>query len=194
MIRFEKSHFVTSAAGPEGFPPERLPEVALIGRSNVGKSSLINHLCRNKNLAKVSSTPGKTQLINFFTVDEACTLVDLPGYGFAKAPPHAQKAWAAAIEAYLSARPALLALLIDLRRSPSKEDTTFIEWARYYRRDLLLIGTKGDKLSKRDRDKALKTLQEEIAIETAISYSVKEGAGRNALIAYIERWSHATPA
>lgn len=131
---------------PQGKP---LPEVALAGRSNVGKSSLINHLLAQKKLAKTSATPGKTQLLNFFAIDEKWLLVDLPGYGFAKAPREAIEKWSAAIDSYLNNRPhlKLILLLIDSRREVSGEETSFMSWAKQKQIPLLMVFTKSDKLS-----------------------------------------------
>jgi len=145
-----------------------LPEIALVGRSNVGKSSLINHLLNQKKLAKISATPGKTQLLNFFLIDDKFLLVDLPGYGFAKAPREEVEKWSLAIDAYLNHRPTLrlVLLLLDSRREPSAEDRTLIEWAEHKKIPLLAIFTKTDKLSQSERE-ALRKKEPE-----AILYSV----------------------
>ena len=130
---------------PQGRP---LPEIALAGRSNVGKSSLINYLL-NQKIAKSSSTPGKTQLLNFFSIDDKLILVDLPGYGFAKAPPDAIEKWSRAIDDYLNRRPSLrlILLLIDSRREVSEEDLSLIQWASAKKIPLLALLTKTDKLT-----------------------------------------------
>ncbi len=135
-----------------------LPEIAIAGRSNVGKSSLINHLFNQKKLAKTSATPGKTQLLNFFLIDERFILVDLPGYGFAKAPLEAIQKWSKAIDAYLNERASLklILLLVDGRKSFSKEDHVLLKWASEKKVPLLLIFTKTDKLSISERDALLK--------------------------------------
>ncbi len=130
-----------------------LPEIALAGRSNVGKSSLINHLLSQAKLARTSSTPGKTQLLNFFLVEKKLVLVDLPGYGFAKAPPEEIEKWSSAIDAYMNSRSTLklILLLVDSRREFSQEDRALIEWSRHKQIPLLLIFTKTDKLSKPEK-------------------------------------------
>lgn len=130
-----------------------MPEIAIVGRSNVGKSSLINHLLRNKKLAKTSSTPGKTQSLNFFTVDEKLVLVDLPGYGFAKVSSEMKEQWSQSIEAYLDRRKNLkvILFLIDSRRTPSPDDCIFIKWAATSRTPFLIIFTKADKLSENQK-------------------------------------------
>ncbi|HSX10703.1 MAG TPA: ribosome biogenesis GTP-binding protein YihA/YsxC [Chlamydiales bacterium] len=151
-----------------------LPEIALVGRSNVGKSSLINHLLEQKRLAKTSSTPGKTRLLNFFSVDEKFLLVDLPGYGYAKAPKEEVGKWSEAIDNYLNNRPTLrlILLLIDSRRDIGPEDQTLIEWATHKRIPLLLILTKTDKLSSGEKVALLKKHPE------AIPYTVEDHHSR----------------
>jgi GTP-binding protein len=152
-----------------------LPEIALAGKSNVGKSSLINHLLNNKKVAKTSATPGKTQLLNFFLIDEKFLLVDLPGYGFAKAPPEEVKKWSLAIDTYLNTRPTLrlLLLLVDCRRGYSEEDLYLVNWAKKKQMPLLLIFTKTDKLSTSELHK-LKVEHPE-----AIAYSVMNNTARH---------------
>jgi GTP-binding protein len=145
-----------------------LPEIALAGKSNVGKSSLINHLLNQKKLAKTSATPGKTQLLNFFLVEEKFVLVDLPGYGFAKAPPEEIEKWSRAIDAYINHRPALklILLLIDCRRDFSQEDLSLMEWAAHKKIPLLLVFTKTDKLSSSEKIALLKKHPEAIPYST----------------------------
>jgi GTP-binding protein len=151
-----------------------LPEIALAGRSNVGKSSLINHLFGQKKLAKTSATPGKTQLLNFFVVDEKFLLVDLPGYGFAKAPPEEIAKWSNAIDTYINKRETLklILLLIDCRRKIERDDEALIAWANAKKIPLLLIFTKTDKISSSELSALLKTHPE------AIPYSVMENGSR----------------
>ena len=143
------AEFITSAVKPAQYPDMPLPEVAFAGRSNVGKSSLINTLVNRKRLVKTSSTPGRTQLINFFTVNDALSLVDLPGYGYAKVPEAVRRNWGPMIETYLKGRETLKAvvLILDIRRTPGIEETHFIDWLAFYRRPCILVLTKADKLS-----------------------------------------------
>lgn len=157
-MKFEKGIFCTSALLPGEFPKRKLPEIALAGRSNVGKSSLINTLFQTKMIAKISSTPGKTQRINFFLVDDTLFLVDLPGYGYAAAPKEEIKKWSQAIDAYLneSERLQLVLLLIDIRRTPSKEDLALAEWATVKTIPMLIVFTKKDKLSDSEGQKLMK--------------------------------------
>lgn len=160
-----------------------LPEIAILGRSNVGKSSLINHLFNQKKLAKTSSTPGKTRLLNFFLVDDSFILVDLPGYGFAKAPKEEIEKWSQAIDHYLNERPTLklIFLLIDSRRDFNKEDLAIMNWAENKKIPLLLIFTKTDKLSPSEKAKFLKTHPE------AIHYTVTNTLGRHLIEKKIEQ-------
>jgi len=149
-LRAGEATFVGSAAGPEGYPAGDLPEVAFVGRSNVGKSTLINALVNRKGLAKTSGTPGKTRLINFFAVGGRMHLVDLPGYGFAHVAKAEQKRWRQRIETYLRDREALklVVVLVDIRHPLSAMDHQMVEWLAHYGRPCLLVATKGDKLSR----------------------------------------------
>ncbi len=148
-----QADFIKSAAKPKDYPPPGLPEVAFVGRSNVGKSSLINVLAGRKGLVRTSSTPGRTQLINFFDINGILTLVDLPGYGYAKAPPDLRKQWGPMIESYLSLRESLKAvvLILDVRRVPSDGDLQMLRWLEMYNIPPLLVLTKCDKLSKNEQ-------------------------------------------
>ena len=145
----KSAEFITSAVKPDQYPEAGFPEVAFAGRSNVGKSSLINTLVNRKRLVKTSSTPGRTQLINFFTVNDALSMVDLPGYGYAKVPEAVRRKWGPMIETYLKGREALKAvvLILDLRRTPGIEEINFIDWLALYQRKSILVLTKADKLS-----------------------------------------------
>ncbi len=146
----KSAEFITSAVKPNQYPVAQLPEIAFAGRSNVGKSSLINVLVNRKRLVKTSSTPGRTQLINFFTVNEELMLVDLPGYGYARVPAAVQKKWGPMVEKYLSLRDTLKAviLILDIRRTPRQEEFDLIHWLGHYQIPLIPILTKADKLSK----------------------------------------------
>ncbi len=149
-MKITDARFVTSAADPGGYPETDLPEVAFVGRSNVGKSTLINALLRRKGLAKTSSTPGKTQLINFFRVNDQFHVVDLPGYGYAKVPQSEKARWAERIETFLARRQQLRLVisLVDVRHGPTPLDTQMHKWLAHYERPTLIVATKADKLSK----------------------------------------------
>ena len=158
------AHFVISAAKPEDFPPGRLPEVAIVGRSNVGKSSLINSLVHQHGLARTSRTPGRTRLLNWFEVDGRFHLVDLPGYGYAAVDRNMRAGWQPLIEAYLDKRDVLagVVLLVDVRRGPEEEELDFVPWLAERKVPIVVALTKADKLPKNKRmlevAKAKKTL------------------------------------
>lgn len=156
-IPFAQARLLKSAASIDDFPTDSGAEVAFCGRSNAGKSSAINVLCRQRNLAHVSKTPGRTQLINFFKLDGDARLVDLPGYGYAKAPAKAQQQWQRLTESYLIHRNTLcgLILLMDIRYPLMKIDWTMIRWSEHYQLPLYVLLTKVDKVNRNDKVKTL---------------------------------------
>jgi len=166
----KSAEFVKSAVKPSQYPFEDLPEIAFTGRSNVGKSSLINTLVNRKHLVKTSSTPGRTQLINFFIINKIISLVDLPGFGYAKVPKSVRKSWGPMIETYLSARKTLkgTVLIMDIRRIPGMQELNFIEWLHYFNIPGILILTKSDKLSK------IKQKNQHLAIAKALGVNKQE--------------------
>ncbi len=171
----KSAEFVISATRPGNYPPENLPEIAFAGRSNVGKSTLINKLVNRKHLVKTSSTPGRTQLLNFFNINEKFIFVDLPGYGYAKVPDRVKKDWGKMIETYLSSRLTLkgVVLILDIRRNPGEEERNFISWLHQQKIPAILILTKADKLSKtKVIEKALSVNPEEL-----ICFSAKTRQG-----------------
>ena len=149
-MKILSAEFVTSATRPSQYPPAELPEVAFVGRSNVGKSSLINTLVNRKHLVKTSSTPGRTQLINFFDINDNLTFVDLPGYGYARVPAAVRKKWGPMIETYLSTRKTLkgVVIILDIRRLPREEEQNLIQWLAHFSICGIIVLTKTDKLSK----------------------------------------------
>ncbi len=153
MIEVISATYLSSALLPEQFPPEDLPEFAFAGRSNVGKSSLMNMLLGRRNLVKTSKTPGKTTTINFFLVNGIMRFVDLPGYGYAKRPKDAQERWRLTIETYLTRRPCLrlVFLLMDGRHGPQPSDEQMASFLDYHRIPYRRIFTKGDKLSRNEQ-------------------------------------------
>jgi len=142
--------FLTSAFGQDQYPPPDFPEIAFAGRSNVGKSSLLNTLVNRRNIAKTSSRPGRTQAINFFLLDRKLYLVDLPGYGFAKVPIKIKRTWQKMVETYLKTRPNLkvVVVIIDIRRGTERDDLDLLEWLAYHGISSLVVLTKSDKLSR----------------------------------------------
>ena len=146
----KSAEFVTSAVKPSQYPPAVLPEIAFAGRSNVGKSSLINTLVNRKRLVKTSSTPGRTQLINFFNINEKFSFVDIPGYGYAKVPASVKKKWGPMIETYITTRKTLkgVVLILDIRRTPGPEEMNMLDWLNHYDIPSVPVLTKSDKFSK----------------------------------------------
>jgi GTP-binding protein len=163
----KSTEFIKSAAKPAHYPEETLPEIAFAGRSNVGKSSLINVLVNRKNLVRTSNTPGRTQLINFFRINDAFTFVDLPGYGFAKVPLSVKREWGPMMETYLSRRENLrgTVLILDIRRIPSAEDLQMLQWLRACGIPPLLVVTKCDKLSKSQRSRQAAVIARQVGVE-----------------------------
>ena len=151
----KSTEFIKSAVKPNQYPAPDLPEIAFAGRSNVGKSSLINALVNRKNLVRTSSTPGRTQLINFFNVNGMFTLVDLPGYGFARVPLAVKKAWGPMMATYFAKRTNLrgVVLILDVRRIPVAEDAQMLQWFRAYDIPAVLVVTKCDKVSRNEQQK-----------------------------------------
>ncbi|HEY3801416.1 MAG TPA: ribosome biogenesis GTP-binding protein YihA/YsxC [Kofleriaceae bacterium] len=147
------AHFITSAAKPADFPPEQLPELAIVGRSNVGKSSLINSLVGQSGLARTSRTPGRTRLANWFEVDGSFHLVDLPGYGYAAVDKDLRESWRGLIETYLEKREVLrgVVLLVDIRRGIEDEERDFVPWLAQQEIPVVVALTKADKLPKNKR-------------------------------------------
>jgi len=179
----KSAEFVKSAVKPAQYPDAVLPEFAFTGRSNVGKSSLINTLVNRKRLVKTSATPGRTQLINFFLINKMFSFVDLPGFGYAKVPASVRKKWGPMIETYLSTRKTLkgVALIMDVRRIPGIQDLNFIEWLYYYNIPGILILTKADKLSKTKRLTQKATIAKALSVDKddLILFSAKSRLGKD---------------
>ena len=183
-MKVVSAEFIKSATEPSQYPEEKLPEVAFVGRSNVGKSSLINTIVRRKNLARTSSTPGCTRLINFFKVNEQLSLADLPGYGYAKVPESSRREWGSMIEKYFKRRKSLksVILILDVRRSPSEKDIDLIHWLHHYKIIPLIILTKTDKISKSQAKVRQRQIKEILGLTMdPILFSARTGAGRDAI-------------
>ncbi|MFB5267274.1 ribosome biogenesis GTP-binding protein YihA/YsxC [Paenibacillus enshidis] len=195
-MKVTKSEFIISAVRPEQYPADGLPEVALAGRSNVGKSSLINRMINRKNLARTSSTPGKTQQLNYYLINDELYFVDFPGYGFAKVSKSLRQAFGDMIETYLTRREPLKLVLqmVDLRHPPSKDDLMMHEWLKHYNLPLCVVGTKADKIPRTRRDKHIKVIKQELGIgpgDLFIPFSSEEGLGREELWEVISRYTGA---
>ena len=192
-MKITSAEFVTSATKPSQYPPEGSPEIAFAGRSNVGKSSLINVLVNRKRLVKTSSTPGRTQLVNFFDINDHTTFVDLPGYGYAKVPASVRKKWGPMIETYLSGRSTLkgVVMIQDIRRTPREEEHNLVEWLEHYAIPSILVLTKTDKLSKTKLAKQRDAVARSLAPDAGdlILFSAKSRQGREDVWQAIEQLS-----
>jgi GTP-binding protein len=192
-VRARRATFITSAAKPAQFPAEELPEIAFAGRSNVGKSSLINTLVGVDKLARTSSTPGRTRLLNWFRVEHeggAVAFVDLPGYGYAKVSKDLREAWRPLIESYLGKRQVLRAcvVLVDARRGARDEEAALIEWLQASGIAVIAVLTKGDKLPKSRRKPAAAALQRDLGLDRApVLFSAQEPFGVDELWREISR-------
>lgn len=178
--------FLKSAIRPEHFPPPDRPEIAFAGRSNVGKSSLINRLANSPKLARTSSRPGRTRSINFFSVGEALFFTDLPGYGYAQVPVRERRNWKVLVESYLRGRPSLKAVvvIIDIRRKPGQGDLDLLRWLQAFGIEAIVVLTKVDKLSRNKARGQLDLISAQLIEEglgEPISFSAKTGQGREEL-------------
>jgi GTP-binding protein len=184
-MKIKSAEFVTSAVQPTQYPPEELPEFAFSGRSNVGKSSLINTLVNRKKLVQTSSTPGKTRLVNFFRVNDALMLVDLPGYGYARVSEAERQKWRPMVEQYLSGRKTLRAVIVilDARREPGKTDTQLLDWLAQLGLPRIIAVTKCDKLSKTALAKQVRLIAQSLGLphEELVLFSAKSHQGRDVL-------------
>jgi len=164
------ARFLAGAADPACLPKLKYPEIAFAGRSNVGKSSLLNRLVGQHKLARVSKTPGRTQQINFFLIDERLTFVDLPGYGFARVPRPVQQQWKHLVEAYLSTRRNLraVAVIVDLRRGVEADDAQLLDYLHSHRIAAILVATKADKLAYGARQRRVHQVTEELRPDVAL--------------------------
>ncbi|HJP19297.1 MAG TPA: ribosome biogenesis GTP-binding protein YihA/YsxC [Nitrospinota bacterium] len=184
-MKIISAEFIKSAVDPAHFPKEDVPEVAFAGRSNVGKSSLMNSLLNRKNLVKVSSTPGKTQLINFFKINNQFFFVDLPGYGFARVPDAIKKKWGRMIETYLKKRKnlCLVVLILDIRHKPTEDDRLMAEWLDFYQIRTVFVANKSDKVKKSEKNKKIRSIFESLEKQEkeVIIFSSKKGEGKNDL-------------
>jgi len=187
-MHIHQTTFIKSAVKPADYPPVDLPEIAFAGRSNVGKSSLINVIVERKALVRTSSTPGRTQLINFFQVTGvpfSLNLVDLPGYGYAKVPLDVKRQWGPMMERYLSGRESLrgVVLILDIRRIPSDEDLQMLNWLRSYKRRPIIVLTKCDKVTKNERAKQTAAIAAKLEMDKSllIHFSALSKDGRDAV-------------
>ncbi len=182
---------LVAAVKYEQYPPGDLPEIALAGRSNVGKSSLVNTLVNRKNIARTSSSPGKTATINFYEVEKKYRFVDLPGYGYAKVSKEEKKKWGGMIENYLSKRENLkgVFLLVDARHKPSQEDKMMFEWIKTFGYEPIVIATKLDKLKKSETEKNLTEIYDFLELDydsVLIPFSAEKRTGREDVLEAVD--------
>lgn len=188
-MNFQKVDFLISAAAPKDFPGKRLPEIAFAGKSNVGKSSVINRILQRKNMARVGEKPGKTIHVNYFTIDSQCYFVDLPGYGFAKVSASEKARWGKLMEDYFAAnRITLGVLIVDYRHPPTNNDVTMANWFIESGCPFVVVANKMDKLKKSELEPNLVTIREDLNLPEGtpiIPFSAEKGNGRDDLIKYI---------
>ncbi|WP_174729774.1 ribosome biogenesis GTP-binding protein YihA/YsxC [Mesobacillus harenae] len=192
-MKVNNAEIVISAVKPDQYPGEALPEFALAGRSNVGKSSFINKMLNRKNLARTSSKPGKTQTLNFYLINEILHFVDVPGYGYAKVSKTEREAWGKMLETYFTSREQLKAaiLIVDLRHPPSKDDVLMYDFLKHYDLRVIVIATKADKISKSKWQKHLKVTKETLNIDPndpVILFSSETGEGKDKAWSTIESY------
>ncbi len=187
-MKITAAEFIKSAFEEDHWTDDNMPEISFLGRSNVGKSSLLNSLLRRKKLAKTSNTPGRTQSINFFMINESFYFVDLPGYGYAKVSKQMRMEWGNMAEDYLSKREQLtLSIqLVDSRHDPTKLDKQLYEWLLFHNKPNLIVATKADKLSKNKLNKSLNKISKEMSESKVIAYSSVTGKGKESVWAEIE--------
>ncbi|AUJ26113.1 MULTISPECIES: ribosome biogenesis GTP-binding protein YihA/YsxC [Virgibacillus] len=187
-MKVTKAEIVISAVSEKQYPNDQLPEIALAGRSNVGKSSFINTLINRKNLARTSSKPGKTQTLNFYLINNAFYFVDVPGYGYAKVSKKERQKWGKMMEEYFEKRHSLKAVLLitDIRHEPTVDDLQMYDFLKYYELPVLIIATKLDKVSKNKRSQHVKRTEKAFQVEAGdlvLPFSAETGEGKE------EAWS-----
>ncbi|WP_068615719.1 ribosome biogenesis GTP-binding protein YihA/YsxC [Paenibacillus tuaregi] len=191
-MKVTSSEFIISAVRPDQYPEDGLPEIALAGRSNVGKSSLINRMINRKNLARTSSTPGKTQHLNYYRINDVLYFVDFPGYGYAKVSKVQRQVWGRMIEEFLTNREPLklVLLVIDLRHPPSKDDELMYDWLKHYDIPVGVVATKADKIPKSRWQKHIKIIKDALVMRAGdelIMFSSEAGIGKDELWSLISR-------
>jgi GTP-binding protein len=180
-VKVSSACFVKSAQKPTDFPRNRHQEIAFVGRSNVGKSTLLNSVVNLKGLARISKSPGRTQTINFYLINDRVYFVDLPGYGYAKVPVKVRDGWRRMVDGYLKDRPqlSLVLLLVDCRIPPTDKDLLMKEWLDHYRLECTVILTKADKLSRSQLSRSVERAKKELGTDELIPFSAVTGLGRD---------------
>lgn len=187
MLRIDRADLAAVAVKPAQYPEENMPEIAFAGRSNVGKSSLLNLLTGRKKLARVSGAPGKTRTINFYNADDKFRIVDLPGYGYARVSKSISQDWGKMVESYLETRKNLLKVvqLVDIRHEPTGDDRQMYEYLKYHGLDGIVVATKADKLSANERRKSISRIRKVLdlnADDVVIPVSVLKRSGQDLLL------------
>jgi GTP-binding protein len=187
-MRITSAEFLKSSFQESDWPRDSKPEIAFMGRSNVGKSSVINSLLNTRGLARTSNTPGRTQSLNFFDINNSFRFVDLPGFGYARVPKSLRSGWGEMVTSYLAKRQQLVLSiqLVDSRHEPTKLDLQLHEWLQHSAKPRLIVATKSDKLSNNDLKMSLKRARRVFKAATVIAFSAKSGSGRNELWHTIE--------
>jgi GTP-binding protein len=180
-MKVTSAEFLKSAFQETDWPKDPRPEIAFLGRSNVGKSSLINSLLMVRGLARTSSTPGRTQSLNFFTINNQFRFVDVPGFGYARVPQNIRSTWGDMVTTYLANRSQLVLSIhiVDSRHEPTKQDLQLHEWLEHSNKPRLLVATKSDKLSNNELRKNLEHIARVLADDSVVAYSTKNGRGRD---------------
>lgn len=192
-MKVNNAELVISAVRKEQYPDERIPEFALAGRSNVGKSSFINKMINRKALARTSSKPGKTQTLNFYKIEDSLFFVDVPGYGFAKVSKTEREAWGKMIETYITTREQLCAVIqiVDLRHPPTKDDILMYDFLKHYQIPCIIIATKADKIPKGKWQKHLKVTKETLQFDPnddIVVFSSETGEGKDKVWGILKKW------
>ncbi|ASS41776.1 YihA family ribosome biogenesis GTP-binding protein [Eubacterium minutum ATCC 700079] len=187
MLRIDRADLAAVAVKPAQYPEENMPEIAFAGRSNVGKSSLLNLLTGRKKLARVSGAPGKTRTINFYNADDKFRIVDLPGYGYARVSKSISQDWGKMVESYLETRKNLLKVvqLVDIRHEPTGDDRQMYEYLKYHGLDGIVVATKADKLSANERRKSISRIRKVLdlnADDVVIPVSALKRSGQDLLL------------
>lgn len=192
-MKISSAEIVISAVKPNQYPEEDIPEFALAGRSNVGKSSFINKMLNRKSLARISSKPGKTQTLNFYLINEKIHFVDVPGYGYAKVSKKEREAWGKMLETYLTSREQLRAVILitDLRHPPTADDVMMYNFLKHYEISCIIIATKADKIPKSKWQKHLKITKETLDLDPnddLVMFSSETGEGKDKVWAIIDSY------
>lgn len=198
-MKIQSAEFINSIYDLRTLPKSVLSEFVFVGRSNVGKSSLVNKICNKKNLAKIGSVPGKTKQLNYFLINEKFYLVDLPGYGYAKVPEQIRAGWRKLVEDYISERQnvRVVFVLIDARNEPTYLDELMISWLEYYEIPYCVVLTKADKISKNKMDKQIYRVAKIVKLDNLcidyIPFSIISGEGKNEVLDIIEEYLNKPP-